>query len=341
MFLVFHIDNRVLYYLIKPETITFDEVIAAFLETYDIDLCQYQLTFNDIEEEIIEIFDAMDFDYMINQNKGTDDNIHVFAKSRNPPKEEEAKEEVQEQASEQIIETKAPEVELPVHTEESNDIPEEKQKEEPVVKAEKEEVAEEKTLPTVLANDQAELSKLFENLKLKAVDVTNAELNSKIEHLSSKIEHITSLIEQSITQSKNEIKAELMQQNTVAPPQPANVHKNVYCNQCKQMEFAGKRFKCMVCRDYDLCETCERKNNHLHPMVKIDYTADAAEISSIFTMNNLLEKMGGETKHAPKIEFLRQLTANRFTDAFYVQFVSQYSTISLEKFMVEMVKLFK
>ena len=47
------------------------------------------------------------------------------------------------------------------------------------------------------------------------------------------------------------------------------VHGSVTCDGCKTYPIKGKRFKCLECHDYDLCETCESKNLHTHPMIRI------------------------------------------------------------------------
>jgi hypothetical protein len=52
------------------------------------------------------------------------------------------------------------------------------------------------------------------------------------------------------------------------------VHSNVKCDGCSTKPIIGTRYKCAVCEDYDLCESCEA--NHLHdehPMLKL-YTPD-------------------------------------------------------------------
>jgi len=55
--------------------------------------------------------------------------------------------------------------------------------------------------------------------------------------------------------------------------QPANVpvvHHGITCDGCQMSPITGIRFKCRVCPDYDLCESCEAKNVHPadHAMVK-------------------------------------------------------------------------
>ena len=47
------------------------------------------------------------------------------------------------------------------------------------------------------------------------------------------------------------------------------------CDSCQTTDFRGNRYKCMVCRDYDLCSDCHRyrastEHNSSHPMERID-----------------------------------------------------------------------
>jgi len=58
--------------------------------------------------------------------------------------------------------------------------------------------------------------------------------------------------------------------NTLMIKVPRAVHVGVTCNKCKISPIEGARFKCQVCDDFDMCETCERKNEHPidHPLVK-------------------------------------------------------------------------
>lgn len=51
-------------------------------------------------------------------------------------------------------------------------------------------------------------------------------------------------------------------------------HSNVICDQCEN-QIVGYRYKCLQCRDYDLCMRCEGKLNHReHAMIRIPDSSD-------------------------------------------------------------------
>jgi len=73
-----------------------------------------------------------------------------------------------------------------------------------------------------------------------------------------------------------------------------NVHKGVQCNLCKVSPIVGNRYKCTVCYDFDLCDSCEAATieSHAHPMIK--HRVDASDPintfqSNISNNNNLIE----------------------------------------------------
>ncbi|KAF7649035.1 hypothetical protein LDENG_00148360 [Lucifuga dentata] len=52
---------------------------------------------------------------------------------------------------------------------------------------------------------------------------------------------------------------------------PPVLHPNVTCDGCDS-PVAGTRYKCTVCRDYDLCSQCQAKGFHAeHPLLPIYY----------------------------------------------------------------------
>ncbi|CAH8546130.1 unnamed protein product [Schistosoma rodhaini] len=60
----------------------------------------------------------------------------------------------------------------------------------------------------------------------------------------------------------------------------SNKHEGVTCNGCSRRDFRFRRYKCLICRDYDLCGTCfdsqQESEKHLnyHPMQCLITKAD-------------------------------------------------------------------
>lgn len=47
------------------------------------------------------------------------------------------------------------------------------------------------------------------------------------------------------------------------------IHSGVTCDSCQEKNITGKRFKCLVCIDFDICEKCEIDEKHSkHPMIR-------------------------------------------------------------------------
>lgn len=40
----------------------------------------------------------------------------------------------------------------------------------------------------------------------------------------------------------------------------SSIHEGVSCNMCMKSNFSGKRYKCLICFDYDLCTPCHEKS---------------------------------------------------------------------------------
>lgn len=78
----------------------------------------------------------------------------------------------------------------------------------------------------------------------------NCRLQKEIEHLMSKCE------------SKSEC-------NTDSKHEFETVHYGIVCDNCGVSDFKGRRYKCMITPDFDLCEKCERSIDHAHPMVRM------------------------------------------------------------------------
>jgi len=120
--------------------------------------------------------------------------------------------------------------------------------------------------------------------KLKAKKVTKAAPKvskpSPIDEQNLE-EMVQKIIEKNIMKIASMTSSALQNQNKEAPVQPEErpeapeasqvVHKTVKCNGCKAFPIVGVRYKCTVCKDYDLCEKCEPVRDHIHCLIKIKY----------------------------------------------------------------------
>lgn len=53
---------------------------------------------------------------------------------------------------------------------------------------------------------------------------------------------------------------------------------NVACDGCGLHPIIGIRYKCSVCKNYDFCETCEERQSHDHPFIKITKPENAPTV---------------------------------------------------------------
>ena len=35
------------------------------------------------------------------------------------------------------------------------------------------------------------------------------------------------------------------------------INQNITCSECHQLDFMGKRYLCMYCEDFNICDVCE------------------------------------------------------------------------------------
>ena len=52
-------------------------------------------------------------------------------------------------------------------------------------------------------------------------------------------------------------------------------HMGVFCNRCMKNDIIGVRYKCLFCKDFDMCEQCEQEegsHNPSHYLIKIKDT---------------------------------------------------------------------
>lgn len=47
------------------------------------------------------------------------------------------------------------------------------------------------------------------------------------------------------------------------------------CDGCAEVPIKGDRYKCVVCKDFDYCSTCEERLDHEHAFLKISKSEQA------------------------------------------------------------------
>jgi len=82
-------------------------------------------------------------------------------------------------------------------------------------------------------------------------------VKEELEQINPKLNEIVSL----------EAKSNLALQNL--PQKNKTVHKGIICNECKVNPITGARYKCTICANYNLCESCEDKDIHSHVLLKM------------------------------------------------------------------------
>jgi len=95
------------------------------------------------------------------------------------------------------------------------------------------------------------------------------------------------------------------------------------CNICG-IDVVGKRYKCLICIDYDECSECELFSKHKHPMMRLLVPMNnkkAEKVSELFRfkLNSDFGKIGD---FRFRINLLRNLTNNHYPEKFYVKLVN-------------------
>ena len=70
------------------------------------------------------------------------------------------------------------------------------------------------------------------------------------------------------------------------------VHNNIKCENCQKKPIIGFRYKCSVCKNYNLCEECEEKNeeSQIHPHNFIKIGNEEKEKENIINDNNIKDE---------------------------------------------------
>ena len=75
------------------------------------------------------------------------------------------------------------------------------------------------------------------------------------------------------------------------------VHMGINCNLCGMKNIKGIRYKCLQCPDYNLCEKCEGKGEHIYNHILIKMYKEAEESELLFRMNKNLQYKNSESNY--------------------------------------------
>lgn len=118
------------------------------------------------------------------------------------------------------------------------------------------------------------------------------------------------------------------------------IHKGIRCDICGKNPIRGKRFKCIICRDYDLCMACERTNNHIHPMLRLAVPAHQATIS-LSRHAALLKTTYDKLTDCQRRKFILKFYAGRtYEEQFYDQFLAKNGELSFGAFVQKVAQIF-
>ncbi len=102
-------------------------------------------------------------------------------------------------------------------------------------------------------------------------------------------------IENKIKSKKQELTAFICQKSQISSIK--TTHEDISCSNCNASPIIGKRFNCLVCDEYNLCENCESKNEHTHPMIRI------CEMMNM----NLLHKLTKQYSRRVKVKTIKKV----------------------------------
>lgn len=107
-------------------------------------------------------------------------------------------------------------------------------------------------------------------------------------------------LEQSLEQLK--LSVSTAKDVPVSVPRVMTQHIGITCDGCGMQPLVGRRFKCLVCDNFDLCEACEAKG-HDHPMIRVVAIGNNAVLEK---MKRKFGKVSGKFTRCPREEACRQ-----------------------------------
>lgn len=194
------------------------------------------------------------------------------------------------------------------------------------------------TLFDKFQNEQIEIKE--DKIKLTKTQAVRAiEQSSCLNSLKHDFETITKEIQCSLTKLKLDIKSAIDQPNDQQTPTKTShsFHMNISCDHCHKMNFTGKRFKCLICSDFDLCQECEKISPHNHAMVRISipFGEDIENCQQLIECFTKVKSI--ENEELLKKQIVAKYIGKNYDPDFVSMITKKWISKSLEKF-IEIVK---
>jgi hypothetical protein len=246
----------------EPNITSLCALNAEIARVFGLPLGEFQLTYRDVENDEIEIQDQLDFEYFVSLAKETQ--LHITVVSAHKPKRP---------TTIDLQEPKVLEAAKPSPNSTDPNGRQEPKESDPI-------------LPSKIhpRHDHPHLSEIDfldefnhdtdrqiadKNLKTLNECLSDAEVLSD---LKQKVDSIRQLMEQSISEMKNELVRTKRKNSGIVSREIDSqyVHPKICCSNCGLTPINGKRYKCVVCKGFELCEVCEENNFHSqHPMIRL------------------------------------------------------------------------
>lgn len=181
------------------------------------------------------------------------------------------------------------------------------------------------------------------------VELTKQEINEALKNDPTLMQISTNVMELShlVTSRMSELKLDIgnaMRDNGAAEKscKIRTVHHNIRCDGCTADPIVGKRFKCLVCPDFDLCEKCEaRPNVHNHPMLRVNTHTEGALLRNAGRVFQLFEELKkAKNDEALKLKALKRLAGPTYQESCYQSILDKVKGLNLLQFVERMKEIF-
>lgn len=173
--------------------------------------------------------------------------------------------------------------------------------------------------------------------------------NCKLDDLEARIDTMAAHLLANVHQLKQDVLPAIPRSQSHPTPQPTPAfthsgiktkHRTIYCDMCKATEFIGKRYKCLECWNYDICEECEASGKHKHLMVRLVEQQKPSAFLSLNSHNIVRGRIARRSDAEVKEKFVRAIVGPNYNEVLYKQLLEGYKDTSVEKFIMEMMRIF-